>query len=100
MKYLYNVARGAGHFAGSFFGLYQPHPGQYWLSVAVALDQFVNAVLGGDYSETISSRAAKARNEGHVWGCLLCRVLAHILGRDHCRDALNTSVGSDAVIPD
>ncbi|MDE3023314.1 MAG: hypothetical protein KGI54_15945 [Pseudomonadota bacterium] len=70
------------------------------MSVAVALDQFCNAILGGDPAETISSRAAKARNEGKQWGCILCKVLSIIIQKNHCTKSLDANVGSNSIIPD
>lgn len=46
--------------------------------VAVANDQALNAALvgrPGSEDETVSSRAGKAAQRGHKWGCLLCRML-------------------------
>ncbi|ACO79886.1 hypothetical protein AvCA_37410 [Azotobacter vinelandii CA] len=39
--------------------LYRPDHGRrpYWLGLLIALDQFVNAALGGYVDETLSSRA-------------------------------------------
>lgn len=48
---------------------------QYALNYAILLDQAVNTVFGGSPNETISERAAKARNAGRQWGCVLCRFL-------------------------
>lgn len=36
---------------------------KYAFNVLVAIDQFVNAVLGGDPDETLSSRAAKRADQ-------------------------------------
>jgi hypothetical protein len=64
-----------------------------WITnVLVAADQLVNAVLGGDPDETISSRAAKAARRGHRWGCVLCRAL-DALQRDHCERVIETDEG-------
>ena len=43
----------------------------YGRRVAVAIDQLLNALFGGDEDETISSRAEKARRKGRRWGCVL-----------------------------
>lgn len=56
---------------------------RWLLSVAVAVDQTVNAILGGNPDETISSRAEKARQRGDKWGCVLCRILDRI-DPGHC----------------
>ncbi len=61
----------------------------YILSVLLALDQFINAVLGGYPTETISYRAAFAAQRGKRWGCVVCRVLEWVIP-NHC-DLQNTS---------
>lgn len=55
---------------------------RYW-SIAKGYDRVGNAATGGMDTETVSSRANRARNEGRRWGCLLCRVLDWI-EKDHC----------------
>lgn len=57
--------------------------GRWALNVLVSIDQFANTLAGGNPDETISSRAAKAREKGKRWGCILCGILDH-LDRDHC----------------
>ncbi len=60
----------------------------FWItSVAMALDQLVNAICGGYPDETISLHAARARNEGKRWGCILCKVLDSIVS-NHCDHAI------------
>ncbi|HJV51410.1 MAG TPA: hypothetical protein VJ652_08125 [Noviherbaspirillum sp.] len=49
-----------------------------------AFDRVGNAATGGTDTETISSRAHRARTEGRRWGCVLCRLLDYI-ERDHCK---------------
>ncbi|BEH18835.1 hypothetical protein [Burkholderia pseudomallei] len=73
--------------------------GRYLLNFAVLLDEAVNTIFGGSPNETISERAAKARNAGRRWGCVLCRALDRI-SRGHCDNALTATIGDDAVIPD
>ncbi|KGC50985.1 hypothetical protein X986_3971 [Burkholderia pseudomallei] len=73
--------------------------GRYLLNFAVLLDEAVNTIFGGSPNETISERAAKARNAGRRWGCMLCRFLDTI-SKGHCDDALTSTIGDDAVIPD
>ena len=72
---------------------------KYLWNILLGLDQFANAILGGDPSETISSRADKAMRAGKRWGCLLCRFLS-LIQKDHCQKSVDPSVGSNAVIPD
>lgn len=57
--------------------------------LAVAFDQLVNAAIGGDPDETISSRAARGRDRGEWNWCLLCRVLDWI-DPDHCNKSRGT----------
>lgn len=73
--------------------------GRYLLNLAVLLDEAANTILGGSPNETISERAAKARNAGRRWGCVLCRLLNRI-NPGHCDNALTSTIGDDAMIPD
>lgn len=77
---------------------YNPNDG-YWFNLAVVFDCLCNSIALGDPDETISSRSAKARNEGKEWGCLLCRFL-NIFQTGHCDKALERNKGGRAVIPD
>jgi hypothetical protein len=72
---------------------------RYLLNLLILLDQAGNTLTGGSPNETISERAAKARNEGKEWGCVLCRVLNWI-NPGHCDNALTSTIGDDAVIKD
>lgn len=51
--------------------------------IAVAYDRVGNAATGGKDTETISSRASRARRNSRKWGCVLCRLLDY-LDKDHC----------------
>lgn len=66
--------------------------GQYFFNLFVSLSQFANTVLAGDPDETISSRAGKARREGRIWGCLLCRFL-DLFDRKHCEKSIEEDEG-------
>lgn len=73
---------------------------QYIINVLKWIDIGVNViVLFGASNETISERAAKARNAGRRWGCVLCGLLNRI-NPGHCDRALNSKIGEDAIIPD
>ncbi|TCK87376.1 hypothetical protein [Paraburkholderia sp. BL9I2N2] len=72
---------------------------RYLLNLLILLDQAGNTLAGGSPNETISERAAKARNEGKEWGCVLCKVLNWI-NPGHCDNALTSTIGDDAVIKD
>lgn len=73
--------------------------GRYLLNLLILLDQAGNTLAGGSPNETISERAAKARNAGRRWGCVLCQFLNQIQ-RGHCDNALTSTIGDDAIIPD
>lgn len=60
---------------------------RYVYGILIALDQLGNALLAGYPDETVSTRAARARNQGKPWGCVLCRVLDYI-DRNHCDRAI------------
>ena len=57
-------------------------PSRAW-RLAIAVDQLANAAFNGNEDETISSRAARARDKGSRWGCILCRLLDAI-DHNHC----------------
>jgi hypothetical protein len=73
--------------------------GRYLMNWIVLIDQALNTLTGGSPNETVSERAAKARNNGREWGCVLCRFLGWI-NPGHCDTALKETIGNDAVIPD
>jgi hypothetical protein len=99
-QYATNVYNASKNFALAFVGKYVPRPAKnYGFNLAVALDEFGNAITGGDPGETISSRSAKARNDGRVWGCILCKFL-NWFQKNHCDLALDPNAGAEAVIPD
>lgn len=59
----------------------------YFWNILVSIDQFINTLLYGNPDETISSRAAKARNAGRWWGCIFCRLIDK-LDPNHCDDTI------------
>lgn len=65
--------------------------GDKWWKIAIAKDQSINAALGGSEDETLSSRAARSRNAGEKWGCVLCKFL-DILDPNHCTKSLLNEV--------
>lgn len=72
----------------------------YLLNILKWLDIGVNViVLFGASNETISERSAKARNAGRKWGCILCGLLDKV-NPGHCDNALTSTIGGDAIIPD
>lgn len=68
------------------------NPARAW-RIAVGFDQLANVAANGDEDETISSRAAKARNAGRRWGCVLCRIL-DALDPDHCDKSIEADEGA------
>lgn len=61
-------------------------PKRAWL-VAISVDDTSNVSIGGKLGTTISSHAARARNKGKEWGCVLCDFLDDI-NKNHCDRAL------------
>lgn len=105
-KYVWNVLVGAFWFARAVANTYRPNSYGYVHSVFYALDCLANAVALGDPKETISSRAAKARAAGRLWGCKLCAFLgwcATLILRkptDHCAQSVLPNAGANAILPD
>ena len=63
-----------------------------WLrNILVGLDQFANAIIGGDPDETISSRIGKRRHRCHLCAAL-CWLLDK-LGRRHCAKSIEVDEG-------
>ena len=52
-------------------------------AIAKAFDRLGNAVTNGADTETISSRAAKARDQHRLWAVVLCALL-DLIECDHC----------------
>lgn len=61
------------------------------LNIAYMVDQTSNVDTNGLIDETISARAAKARNGGKRWGCILCKVLDFVQS-NHCTNALKNDI--------
>jgi hypothetical protein len=61
-------------------------PARAW-QVALANDRALNGALGGSGAETVSSHAARARDEGRLWGCILCNWVLDKIQPGHCNDA-------------
>jgi len=64
---------------------------RYMWNLLIAVDQAINAVLGGDPDETLSSRMGK-----QVERCKLCRWVCRLLGkvdRDHCIKSIEADRG-------
>jgi len=63
------------------------HPLRWVFNILVALDVLLNACLFGQRHETLSKRAARARDKNQRWGCILCKLLDAI-DRNHCEKSL------------
>ena len=72
---------------------------RYLMNWLILLDQALNTLAAGSPNETVSERAAKARNKGKRWGCYLCKFLGWV-NPGHCDNALTSTIGDDAVIKD
>lgn len=56
-------------------------------TIAYQIDELGNVSANGEENTTISARAARARNAGRPWGCVLCKLL-NWFQKDHCDKAL------------
>lgn len=54
--------------------------------IAIAIDRAANGAFNGHPSETISSRANRAKSNGYKWGCVLCKFLDWFK-KGHCEDS-------------
>lgn len=59
---------------------------RYLLRVAIAADQMLNTLAGGDPDETVSDALYRHKTEGKRFACVLCR-LFDLFEDDHCRKA-------------
>lgn len=59
------------------------------LQVLIAIDQLVNALLGGLADETLSARAHRMRAKGHKWWGWTAGFIDRLFfwQQDHCLDA-------------
>ena len=64
----------------------------YTARVFVAFDQLLNALLGGDEDETLSSRLGKDARRGRYVGCVLCKLL-DLIDKNHCEKAIERDEG-------
>jgi len=62
-------------------------------TIALSWDDLMNVVANGYFGQTISHRAATAKQEGRRWGCILCRWLDAVDPGPpaHCDKALTDS---------
>lgn len=57
-------------------------PNKAW-RIAVMIDETANMAANGQVNQTVSRRAANARERGTRWGCVLCTLLERI-DTGHC----------------
>jgi hypothetical protein len=64
------------------------NPARWLWNWLVVIDLFLNTIILCSHdTETLSKRAAKARDKGKRWGCIVCRWLDRVKA-NHCTDAL------------
>lgn len=60
------------------------------LQIAIAIDQLINALLGGGADETLSARCYRAHRDGKIMGKVFMRPIDLLFfwqGPNHCRNA-------------
>lgn len=70
-----------------------------FVMLVIALDCQINALLGGDPQETISSRLGKLvrqQNGAITLPFVICKLLS-LIDHRHCEKAINPDEGSDQV---
>lgn len=65
----------------------------YVINLLIALDQMLNSLIGGYPDETISIHAARDRNKGARWGCVMCKFL-DLFQKDHCDKTIESKRAS------
>ena len=64
----------------------------YWFHVAVAFDQFINALLCGTCDETLSSRAHRLKIErNRKWPSIIINTI-FFWQADHCKEAYESEI--------
>lgn len=73
--------------------------GRYLWNVLIAIDQFFNALLGGDPDETISGRMGRWHSMGGWRAKVAMPVcwLLNIFDRGHCEDSIEEQEGHDDI---
>lgn len=74
----------------------------YLFNVALGLDLFASAVLGGKPGETLSGRAGSAYNQGKLRGRIFCPIINWLMRNpEHCQQAVQGDIRrATAVIAD
>jgi len=70
--------------------------GRWWLNQLIILDVGVNALIGGDPYEPISSVVGKMQRAGNKWGIFWARIIDGIFGKDHCKNNIKDCEGQEA----
>lgn len=70
---------------------------RYLKNLLIGLDQLLNAMIGGDPDETISSRAGKEVRAGKGGGWKLLCLILHRFDRNHCQKSIEEDEGKNAV---
>jgi hypothetical protein len=69
---------------------------KYIWNILIAIDQFFNAVLGGDSDETISSRMGKHVAKRDCPFCnFVCKAL-NLFQKDHCVKSIEVDEGKNS----
>ncbi len=66
---------------------------KYLKNLLISIDQFFNALLGGDPDETLSSRFGKCNSKI----CLFICMILHKLDKEHCKKSMEIDEGKDEV---
>ena len=79
---------------------------RYFHNLFIAIDQFVNTLIGGDPDETFSSRVGKCQrgDHGFWWQCvgwpvaLIVNLIFCWQGWNHCRNCIEDDEGANELI--
>lgn len=61
--------------------------GRYLLNILIAFDRTINAAIGGDPWETLSSVAYRNNRDGSKWGFLMGVINTLFFNKEHCLNA-------------
>lgn len=68
---------------------------RYFRRILIAIDQFINTVLGGDEDETISSRLGKKARAGNLYAKVACWLIGKVFFQNtrHCSESIEEDEG-------
>ena len=67
----------------------------YPVRIGIAIDETLNVIFfNGQPEQTISGHAAIAQREGKPWGCIMCKILAAVVERNHCANQFTDTPSS------